>query len=143
MGRRMGGWPRSPSSVALAQCLTDCATLPRSRGCAMKRLAFAVALLIGLTVPTWAAKDEPLSVEGASSGTSKLLVAGMAYGIAYFNVTLVLSGRPRLFCPPPKTSVNGRLLWELASQVLEGPHEPGIIAAAALDELQRKFPCSK
>ncbi len=41
-------------SLACWSCLTDCATLPRSRECARKRLALALAIRIGLAVPAWA-----------------------------------------------------------------------------------------
>ncbi len=105
----------------------------------MKRLAFAIGLLVGLTVPTWAARDEPFSVEGLNSKSSKIFVDGMALGIAHMNAMWWLKGPPRLFCPT--NAVTGSYLRELLSQVLAGPHEPKIIAAAAVVELEGKFPC--
>jgi len=110
--------------------------------------ALVVTALICLAVPSPAISQEseqPLSINGMDLNTTQLQIfmGGMAYGVIYSNNTLILDGKPQLYCAPLDHILNGRLLWDLASQALEGPHEPDIVAIAALDELKKRYPCTK
>ncbi len=94
------------------------------------------------------AADAPLearpSVAGLIRGSeeSMMFIGGLAYGIAYSNINLYLRTGQRIYCPPDDTPlVNGRFIWELLDKVLTGPHDPNIIATAAVAELQILYPC--
>ena len=110
--------------------------------------ALVVTALICLAVPSHAISQEseqPLSMEGMDWNTTQLLIfmGGMAYGVTYFNVALILEGKPQLYCAPLDFILNGRVLWDLASKALAGPHEPQLVAIGALDELKKRYPCTK
>ncbi len=109
----------------------------------MKSLICIMAILIALSPVSQlnAAEDEPLSVLKIGPKSTARLMQGMALGIGASNVRLLLSGRRQLYCRP--AGIGGRLIWNLASQVLAGPHEPITIAIVAVDELQLKFPCQQ
>jgi len=110
------------------------------------RLAVILTALICLAVSSPATSGEveqPLSIQGLDWDAAQLFMGGMGYGVTYFNATLLIDGKPKLYCTPPGVGVNGRLLWDLASKALKGPHEPNIVAVAALDELKKKYPCTK
>lgn len=112
----------------------------------MFRLALVIIFLICLTVPSPATAEEreqPLSIKGLDWHDTQLFMVGISHGVGNANIMLRLDGKPRLFCPPFDLSVNGGLLWELASKVLEGPHEMYTVAIAALDELKKKYPCTE
>lgn len=108
--------------------------------------ALIVTALICLAVPSPAISQEgeqALSIKGLDWDATQLFMGGMGYGVEYFNIALFLDGKPQLYCTPLDVGVNGRVLWDLASKALEGPHEPDIVAIAALDELKKRYPCTK
>ena len=108
--------------------------------------ALVVTVLICLAIPSPATSQEserPLSIKGVDRNTTQVFMGGMGYGVSYFNATLLLDGKPQLYCAPLDANVNGRVLWDLASKALEGPHEPSTVAIAALDELKKRYPCTK
>ena len=112
----------------------------------MLRLTVLVTALIYFAIPSPAITgegDEPLSIQGLDWNAAQLFMAGMGYGVTYFNTTLLIDGKSELYCLPPGVGVNGRILWELASKALKGPHKPDYVALAALDELKKKYPCTK
>lgn len=112
----------------------------------MLRLAVVLTALICLAVSSPATSGEgeqPLSIQGLDWDATQLFMGGMGYGVASFDTTLLTDGKPKLYCAPPDVSVNGRLLWDLASKALIGPHKPDIVAIAALDELKKRYPCTK
>ncbi len=109
----------------------------------------AEAQKVAADVPTQRmAAEAPLearpSVAGLIRGSeeSMMFIGGLAYGIAYSNVNLYLRTGQRIYCPPDDTPlVNGRIIWELLDKALTGPHDPNIIATAAVTELQILYPC--
>ncbi len=108
--------------------------------------ALVITILICLAVPSPAISQEseqPLSIKGMDWNTTQLFMAGMGYGVIYFNTALLLDGKPELYCTALDVSVNGRVLWDLASKALAGPHEPDVVAIAALAELKKRYPCTK
>ncbi len=112
----------------------------------MLRLIALIMALIYLAIPSPAITgegEEPLSVQGLDWDAAQIFMGGMSYGVIYFNTTLLIDGKAQLYCLPTGVGVNGRVLWELASKALKGPHKPDIVAIAALDELKKKYPCMK
>lgn len=112
----------------------------------MLRFVVILSALICLAVSSPAISeegDQHLSIQGLDWDSTQIFMGGMGYGVIYFNTTLLMDGKPKLYCVPPGVGVNGRLLWDLASKVLKGPHKPDIVAVAALDELKKKYPCAK
>lgn len=105
---------------------------------------FVAALLLVLwPIQLSAQENGPLSVEGFDQRESYIFMTGVAYGIGYSNVASLKQGQGEFFCPPWDLDVDGRYLWSLVSKVLTGPQQPDLIVLVALDELQRKFPCSE
>lgn len=112
----------------------------------MLRFAVVATTLICLAIAAPAITGEgeqPLSIQGLDWENTQLFMGGMGYGVMYFNTTLLSDGKSELYCVPPGVSVNGRLLWDLASKALKGPHKPDTVAIAALDELKKMYPCTK
>lgn len=83
------------------------------------------------------AADEPFSIKGLNERDAKLLIAGMAYGIAAVNVLLP---RP-YYCKQDGNVITGKDLWSLAEENLAGPFEVVIVAAAVAVELPKKYAC--
>jgi len=105
--------------------------------------ALVVMALICLAVPSPAISQEseqPLSMEGMDWNTTQLQIfmGGMAYGVIYCNNTLLLDGKPQLYCAPLDFILNGRVLWDMASKALAGPHEPQFVAIAAFIRTEEK-----
>ena len=85
--------------------------------------ALVITILICLAVPSPAISQEseqPLSIKGMDWNTTQLFMGGMGYGVIYFNTALLLDGKPQLYCTALDVSVNGRVLWDLASKALAG-----------------------
>jgi len=112
----------------------------------MVRLVLIVTALICLTVPSPAIAEEDessLSIKDLNWNATQLLMAGISYGVAYSNTFLFINGKPELYCTPGDVSVNGSLLWDLASKALVGPHEGDMVAIAAIIGLFEKYPCKE
>jgi len=103
-----------------------------------------IAAVVIFNSPINSRTHEPLSIRGFDSQQTTMFVWGIAKGIQYFDTALLLSGKPRLYCKPlDGYAVSGNEIWALASKALRGPHRPDLIAVAALDELTKKYPCTK
>lgn len=83
---------------------------------------------------------EPLSIKGLDREQTVQYVNGVGIALAYYDFELLQAGKERLYCVPDG-EFGPRLIWRLASGVLEGPHEKEVIVIAALDELRKRYPC--
>jgi hypothetical protein len=111
----------------------------------VRTVVLTIALLF-LTVDLIAAgqnTDKVLSIQGFDGDRTQLFMSGMGYGVTFLNMMLLVEGKPPFYCPPAGVTVNGRVLWELASQVLEGPNPPEAVAIAALEALKKTYACGE
>jgi len=107
-----------------------------------KILTFVSLLLLAVSNPLPISAEEPLSIEGLGGRYTAEYINGLAMALSLYDLNLQIQKKPRLFCLPPRETVGASQIWELASSALKGPHEKQVVAIAALDELQKRFPCS-
>lgn len=88
-------------------------------------------------------RDKPVSLKGLSDEETTAYIAGLADGISGYQVSLLMAAKPPLFCPPDKTkTISPAELRALLNANLTGDFEDrGVLQAAAILELQRKYPC--
>ena len=119
---------------------------PRTVNTLLRTVLLIVTVLLLNLSPTVVGKaqERPLSIKGWDWEKTQIFMVGMAYGVGFFNAALLMKGKSQLFCRSLYGNmVSGRELWELASKALIGPHKPGIVATAVLDELSKKYPCGR
>ena len=119
---------------------------PRTVNTFLRTVLLIVTVLLLNLSPTVVGKaqERPLSIKGLDWEKTQIFMVGMAYGVGFFNAALLMKGKSQLFCRSLYGNmVSGRELWELASKALIGPHKPGIVATAVLDELSKKYPCGR
>jgi hypothetical protein len=108
-------------------------------------LVLAVALACGSAERS---EDEPLSMFSADHKRvfqrkdleTEAFLAGAVKGIVYYNTTLLMEGKPALFCSPTG-GLSLDEFWELASAVLKGSHDQDTIVITALNGLHGQYPC--
>lgn len=105
------------------------------------RLSIVVVSMLGIWLTTAAHADEPLSMEGVTPEQEFIYLAGAARGIAYTNASLLLSGKPQLYCAPNNFALDVEAMRFAAQKELTGPHEPGTFVLAALSWLEETYPC--
>lgn len=109
----------------------------------IETLSLVIFLLLTVSNPLLSRAVEPLSIQGLSAERTAEFVNGLAMAFTLYDINLEMQKKPRLFCLPPGKTVGARQVWELASSALEGSHKKQIMAIAALDELRKRFPCSR
>jgi hypothetical protein len=118
-------------------------------------MSLACRVAIGLLLVTATAckgaersGDEPLAMLSRDHKTvfekddlqTQAFLAGAVKGIVYYNTTLRMAGKPKLFCLA-MGSVSLDEFWGFASAALNGAQEQDTIVITALNGLRSKYPC--
>ena len=77
------------------------------------------------------------SIEGSSYTETLTFISGMAYAISYNDKELAKKNLPNYFCVPNDTSIDSRLLIEIANEKLEGDHTSEGVTRPLVFRLQR------
>ena len=105
-------------------------------------LILAILPLLAHAQMTRAQDEEaPFSIQDLSQREQALFLQGIGQALIVYDLRLSLREKSRLYCPPENLSLDAQTVWSLANGMLAGPHDPGIVAIAVLDQLAEKFPC--
>lgn len=108
----------------------------------MKCKVFTFILAAGLLFsgPLYS-NEQGLRIQGLTERQTIEFINGAAIAFSYYDHMLRSQGKERLICTP-EHGIGGQDVWDAASRALVGAHEEDMVVIAALDELQREYPCN-
>jgi hypothetical protein len=118
-----------------------------------KSLTFIIAIVLVLpsvaTASISLAQYRAAMKSDATTNVAQSYVIGLGGGIVWANARLAAQNEPRLFCPPRKLALDGRIIESLLDQETRDPSnntdypDDTPIGLILVNALVNRFPCNK